>query len=84
MKSISIPEDTLVSLKIPRDDLEKVLKLELATSLYQRGVISFGKARKLAGLSKWEFLEELGKRKIKRHYTEKELEEDLSFAKSGK
>ena len=80
---MSIPEDVLASIKIPRDDLEKVLKLELATALYRRGIISFGKARKLAGVSKWEFLEELGKRKIERHYTEKELEEDLAFAKSG-
>jgi len=84
MKSMSIPEDVLASIKIPRADLEKVLKLELAIALYQRGIISFGKARKLAGVSKWEFLEELGKRKIERHYTEKELEEDLAFAKSGK
>ena len=83
MKLMSIPEDVLASIKIPRDDLEKVLKLELATALYRRGIISFGKARKLAGVSKWEFLEELGKRKIERHYTEKELEEDLAFAKSG-
>jgi len=57
--------------------------LELATAIHRRGIISFGNARKLAGVSKWEFLEELGKRKIERHYTEKELEEDLAFAKSG-
>ena len=81
---MSIPEDVLYSIKIPRDDLEKVLKLELATALYQRGIISLGKARKLAKMSKWEFLAELGKRKIERHYTEKELGEDLAFAKSGK
>ena len=64
MKSMSIPEDVLASIKIPRADLEEVLKLELATALYQRSIISLGKARKLAGVSKWEFLEELGKRKI--------------------
>ncbi len=84
MKSISIPEDVLISIKIPEKDMEKVLKRELATALYQRGVISLGKARKLAGMSKWEFIEELGKRKIERHYTERELEEDLAFAKSSK
>jgi len=68
---MSIPEDVLASIKIPRDDLEKVLKLELATAIHRRGIISFGNTRKLAGVSKWEFLEELGKRKIERHYTEK-------------
>ncbi len=61
--------------------MERVLKLELAIALYQRGIISLGKARKLAEMSKWEFIEELGKRKIERHYTEKELDEDLAFAK---
>jgi Uncharacterised protein family (UPF0175). len=50
-------------------------------ALYQREVVSLGNARKLAGISKWDFLEELGRRKISRHYTEKELEEDLIFAK---
>ena len=32
-----------------------------------------GPARRLAGTSKREFLEELGKRKIERHYTMEEL-----------
>jgi predicted HTH domain antitoxin len=84
MKSISIPEDVLISIKIPEKDVENVLTPELATALYQKGVISLGKARKLAGMSKWEFIEKLGKRKIERHYTERELEEDLAFAKSNK
>ncbi|RLG99265.1 UPF0175 family protein [Candidatus Bathyarchaeota archaeon] len=84
MKTISIPEDVLTALKIPKRDVEKVLKEELALALYQSGIISLGKARKLAEMSKWEFIEELGKRKIERHYTEKELEEDLAFAKSNK
>jgi len=35
-------------------------------------------------MSKWEFIKELGKRKIEMHYTERELEEDLAFAKSNK
>lgn len=83
MKVIEIPENILTSIKIPKVELERTLKLELAMALYQREVISLGNARKLAGLSKWEFLEELGRRKISRHYTVKELEEDFAFAKGG-
>ncbi len=81
---ITIPEDVLASMKLPEKDRERILKVELAIALYQRGVLSIGKARKLAEMSKWEFIEELGRRKIERHYTEKELEEDIAFAKGSK
>lgn len=83
MTLMEIPEDVLTSIKIPKKELEKELKINLAVVLYQKDAISLGKARKLADMNKWEFLEELGKRKIPRHYTEKELGEDLAFAKSG-
>ena len=69
------------SLKIPKHEIYRVLKIDLAISLYRRGALSLGKARKLAGLEKWEFIQELGKRKVERHYTEKELKEDIDFAK---
>ena len=81
MTTISIPSDVLNSMKIPRSDQENVLKLELALALYQRGILAMSPARRLAGISKREFLEELGKRKIERHYTVEELEEDVGFAK---
>ena len=71
------------SMKIPRSDQELVLKLELALALYQRGILAMGPARRLAGTSKREFLEELGNRKIERHYTREELEEDVAFAKDN-
>jgi len=83
MTLVEIPDDILTSIRIPKKELEKELKTDLALTLYQREAISLGNARKLAGMSKWEFLEELGRRKIPRHYTEKELREDFSFAKGG-
>ena len=83
MTTIVIPSDVLNSMKIPRSDLEQVLKLELALALYQRGILAMGPARRLAGISKREFIEELGKRKIERHYTMEELEEDVAFAKGN-
>jgi predicted HTH domain antitoxin len=81
MAAIAIPSDVLNSMKIPRCDQERVLKLELALALYQRGILAMGPARRLAGISKREFLEEMGKRRIVRHYTAEELEEDVAFAK---
>jgi predicted HTH domain antitoxin len=83
MTTIAIPSDVLNSMKIPRSDQEQVLKLELALALYQRGILAMGPARRLAGISKREFIEELGKRKIERHYTMEELEDDVAFAKGN-
>ena len=60
------------------------MKLELALALYQRGILAMGPARRLADISKREFLGELGKRKIERHYTVEELEEDVAFAKGSR
>ena len=77
---IEIPADVVVSLKLPADGLEARLTEELALYLYREGLLSFGKARTLAQLSKWEFAERLGKRRITRHYTSDCLEEDIRFA----
>jgi predicted HTH domain antitoxin len=79
--TLKIPEDIILSLKIPKDKIQEELLKELSIILYERHILSLGKARELARMSKWEFQEELGKRKIPRHYTEKELKEDIRFAR---
>ena len=77
---IEIPKDIILSLMIPKEKAQDRLKEELAIHLYSEGFLSFGKARALAGLSKWEFAELLGIKKIPRHYTREDLEEDFIFA----
>jgi len=77
---IEIPKEIILSLKIPREFVKKQLTQELAIHLYQQGFLSFGKARELAHLFKWEFAEKLGDRKIPRHYAKEDLEEDMKFA----
>jgi predicted HTH domain antitoxin len=52
--------------------------LELALALYARGILSFGKARELTGLSKYEFGILLGKRDIPRHYEREDLQDDVT------
>ena len=81
--TISISDDIIEHIKIPRRGIDKKLKEELAFSLYEKEFASMGIARKLAGLSKIEFIDELAKRKIFRHYTEKELEEDIRYAEDS-
>ncbi len=78
--TLHIPKEIDRALKIPGKSRENFLLKELAISLYREGILSFGKARQLANMSKWEFHDELGKRKIARHYTEEDFEEDLQYA----
>jgi len=75
--NLEIPEELVRSLKLPRDEVPSRLKRELALRLYQKGLLSFGKARELAGLTKWEFSRLLGKDGIPRHYDLEEFEKDL-------
>ena len=75
--SVEIPERIALSLKIPDSELQDRLKTELAVRLYQKGILGIGKARELAGLTKWQFLEKLTKEQIPLNYDVEELERDL-------
>jgi predicted HTH domain antitoxin len=77
--TLRIPPEVWMALKLPDQDLESVLLLELSISLYERKILSFGKSRELSGFSKWQFHDELGKRKIERHYDMVAFEEDLEY-----
>ncbi len=79
---LTIPNTIYVALKLPEEDKVQVLLTALAVSLYQRHILSFGKARELAEMSKWEFHEELGRRQIARHYDAEAFEEDLRYGQS--
>ncbi len=74
---IEVPE----GLKIPPGELEERLRIELALRLYEKGIASLGQARRIAGVSKWDFLELLAREGIPLHYGEEELKEDLEVAR---
>ncbi len=80
---LKIPEDIVAALRIPPDDVEDELNKELAVALYQRGMLPSGKAAALSGLTRQQFEDLLGKRKIIRHYGAEDLEEDLEYARRG-
>ncbi|MCK4764064.1 MAG: UPF0175 family protein [Candidatus Aminicenantes bacterium] len=82
--TIEIPGDIIHTMKLPRNQVKDYLIVDIAASLYKQGILSFGKARQLCKMSKWEFQRELGIRKIERHFEEKDLEEDIDFAFSSK
>jgi predicted HTH domain antitoxin len=77
--TLNIPSVVLEGTKLPAQEMETEFRKELAIALYQRGVLPLGKARLLAQMTRWEFEELLGQRKIPRHYTEANLEEDLQY-----
>ena len=81
--SLEIPPEILNATRLPPKEMEREFRLELALALYQRGVLSLGKARLLADMTRWSFEELLGQRKIPRHYTDADLQEDIQYGLGG-
>jgi predicted HTH domain antitoxin len=74
---LEIPDQVTEGLRLPPDERLHRIRTELAIRLYQKGILSFGKARELSQLSKWEFHELLGQENIDRSYDLEDLETDL-------
>ena len=77
---LEIPEDVLESVKFPPEEIEQEFRKELALALYRRGVLSSGKACVLVRMTRWQFDALLGQRRIPRHYSPTDLEEDIQYA----
>lgn len=75
---LEMPNDVIDALRVPRSEQEGRLRQELAVRLYQKGLLSFGKARELARMSKWDFHVLLGHEGVTRTYDTDDLHEDLS------
>ena len=78
--TISLSEDIVRAVRLPPDEIEEELRKELAVSLYARQALSFGKSRKLAKMTIWQFQRLLAKRKVAPHYDDMELGEDIAYA----
>ena len=79
---LEIPDDVTQAIRLPEGRIKRELLVELALALYSQGFLSFGKARELADMSKYEFGLLMGKRDIFRHYGPEELKEDIAYADS--
>jgi len=77
---LEIPDDVVQAIRLPAAEQKHQLLVELAVALYARGILSFGKARELAQMSKYEFGILLGQREIPRHYDAEDLDDDLTYA----
>ncbi len=78
---LKIPDAVVQAIRLPEDRIKQDLLIELAVGLYAQGMLSFGKARELAGMGKYEFGRLLGERGITRHYGSEEWEDDLAYAR---
>lgn len=78
---LDIPESIAASLRLPVPEVQPRLRAELALALYGQGILSFGKASELAGISRLAFAELAASRELPRHYTEEELAQDLDYAR---
>ena len=79
--TLSIPRSVADALALPEGRKKSELRRELAVTLYREEMLSFGKARELAGLDKHAFGQLLGERSVERHHGSEELAEDLSYAR---
>jgi predicted HTH domain antitoxin len=75
--SIQVSEDLKQAIRLPPEEVPVRLKKELAIRLYDKGLLAFGQARQLAGMTRWDFHDLLGEEGILRRYDVDELEEDL-------
>jgi predicted HTH domain antitoxin len=66
------------ALRIPPEEQEGRLRRELALRLYEKGLLSLGKARQVAGMKKWDFLFLLAQEGICRQYDKNEVDRDLA------
>ena len=81
--TITVPQEIVQALRLPPDAVAAELQRELAVALYQRGILSSGKAAALAGMTRWEWEELLGARKIPRHYADEDLDQGIAYAARG-
>lgn len=78
---LHIPDSVVQAMRLPEEGISQELLVELAIALYRQGILSFGKARELADIGKYEFGQLLGKRGVLRHYGQEEFEDDLKYAR---
>lgn len=75
---LELPSDLYQAIKLPSAEVPQRLKRELAVRLYEKGLLTFGKARELAEMTRWDFHDLLGAEGIVRRYDVEELAEDIA------
>lgn len=78
--TLEVPDEIQRAMRLPGPERQSRLLIELACALYQREILSFGKAAELSRLSQFRFGHELVARGVARHYSAEDISEDLAYA----
>lgn len=81
--TVEIPDDLVELLGGGSEDRERELLKDLAVAFYMRGIPP-AQARRVADLGRAEFEELLAERRVPRHYTDEDLDEDVSHGQGGR
>jgi predicted HTH domain antitoxin len=79
---LELPRESVASLGENDAERQRVLRLELALTLYREGKLSPGCAAQLAGMDQWDLLDHAKARRIATPYTSEMIKEDFSHARS--
>ena len=81
MIQLDVPDEVLINLKETPQTLARELRIAAAVKLYELGKLSSGRAAQLAGMSRVEFLLELGRYQVSPFsLTVEQLERDVNHA----
>jgi predicted HTH domain antitoxin len=79
--TVQVPDALLQDLATSPDGLDREIRLAAAIHLYSRGLISQGKGAEIAGLSRWDFIQALGRSEVPAcQVTSEELQEEVERA----
>ncbi len=79
--TVQVPDELLQDLAASPADLDREIRLAAAIHLYSRGLISQGKGAEITGLSRWDFIQALGRALVPAcQVTAEELTEEVERA----
>ena len=78
--TLEVPDEIQRAMRVREPERQTRLVIELACALYQREILSFGKAAELYRMSQFRFGQALVERRIARLYSDEDIAEDLAYA----
>jgi predicted HTH domain antitoxin len=79
--TVQVPDVLLEDLATSPEELDREIRLAAAIHLFSRGLVSQGKGAEIASLSRWEFIQALGRAEIPAcQVTSEELTEEVERA----